>query len=493
MSNNPSIELLETNEFLNCSETESIEVYVPPESNAHSPLSRRSEMSPQSYESILICKDIDIEDELNKAKDDEEDDAFKILSISFYDRKQSFKSINLTSCDQSPKKSEDSDPTPVRRQNFFSKTRNEAQANPQQKYFQYYNLTSINKSKLKGSVTTTATTTTQNLGPRPTSTLFSIRESLHNTPLLHYETDPIDTIQTERAPQTRAIFDDTRPLGENTEAILLKRLSLTPRPKDGKIAAIIQTPEKQKSLIKPLGAQVNLKTEKDLFRRPLFQNLPVSSFNSKDIAKLALSDRNLKNTPHISPRGVRTTPKGNGTIKSSKTGSSTSRIIPKFQKPENQKQTHGPAPPSLSRNALLQIIEAKRATLSHIDSSKINEIFSEPIDCYFNIEAPKKFEKAKPIPQIRKLEIKTETKCQVPWKRLTPRDNGYDPIKFSPRNPQEVKIDFKSQPLENFKPISSPQNGKISKGLTNIKNVAILKKKDVVSHFSKRLFAQHHF
>ena len=444
MNNNPSIEFLEKNFSLDCSETESIEVYVPPESQADSPFSRRSEMSPVSYESILICKDIDFEDELNKAQDDEEEDAFKILSISFYDRKQSFKSINLMSCDHSPKKYEDFDLTPGKGQNLLANSKRETRPNPQQKYFQYYNLTSVNKPKAKGSTATTATTSIQNLGPKHSSTLFSIRESLNNAPLMHYETNPEVTIQTERGSRTKAMFEE-RINTEPNSVNLIKPLSLSPRPNHDKLPSP-QTPEKQKNSIKPLGTEMKIK-EKILFRRTLFQDLPTNSSTPKEMTKSALSDRNLRN----SPRGLVTKLKLDEGYRPSKPEPTKDKTNSKFRKPED---TEGPTPPSLSRNALLQIIEAKRATLSHIDASKVQQVFSEPKYYYFNTETPRRQEKTQPIPQLRKLEMQTETKYKVPWKRLTPRESNQGPLKFSPRNPQENlqkgKINFKQKNLVKF-------------------------------------------
>lgn len=126
---------------------ESIDVYVPSESDPYSPISRESPLSPKYYESVLICKDIDIDKEFHKINEGSDGDSFfKILSMSFYDRRDTYKSVDTLSYNNSPRKSEESGRTflSVRRCDMWNE-----EMTPQGKYLSPEKIAEIKNNKLR--------------------------------------------------------------------------------------------------------------------------------------------------------------------------------------------------------------------------------------------------------------------------------------------------------------------------------------------------------
>jgi len=134
MNLNASIDLGEKSCSLTDSRFESIEVYVPPDSNNCSVVSKNTEIT-KSYESILISKEINIEEELNQIPDNR--DVFKALSISFYDKRQSHLSTILTNTEFPSKsgRSEITTETTLKHQ-LSNKVAGSKTSKP--KYFQYF-------------------------------------------------------------------------------------------------------------------------------------------------------------------------------------------------------------------------------------------------------------------------------------------------------------------------------------------------------------------
>lgn len=82
------------------SQSESVDEFIAGDSNNCSFLREIEEEAPKNYESILICNDIDFEDELKKVEENDIDSAFKILSMNFYEPNSPF------NIDKSPRKSD---------------------------------------------------------------------------------------------------------------------------------------------------------------------------------------------------------------------------------------------------------------------------------------------------------------------------------------------------------------------------------------------------
>ena len=345
------------------------------------------------YESIVICNDIDVEDEMKKVKDEDES-VFKMLSMSFYDKAQLHR----------PFKTHNPSPACFDDLNIVTSSKNHAY-NSRGTKIRAKQSSQPNPSHGKEAVSVTVlkhTKTPDLLRPTPTPPpkLFSINEKNDGTTLLsqistqrinlgamvnnhralHGQNVPTKNFKSPGKQNPNSTFIKQQKSPSPRKEAIMKGTASGEKLKNVDLSTIIRTQSPylvSSKSIKPINTQTTLGDSNTLLLTLSPRGFEVKSKPKLDIEKSKSLKSNLGN-------------------KKLSLESARKQII----KPEGILKPSSPVPVdfTLNRTAIINNIEAKRAKLNHatyisstkglkekvtrnleVKTQKLNETMSQPI------------------------------------------------------------------------------------------------------------------